>query len=55
MKQPLEYHFEGARDLSALIGHLQRMKQLGNESPLTFITRLQAYFAKFWLKIANKV
>lgn len=40
-KALLESHFGDARDLTSLIQDLQRIHQLSNESPLTFISRLQ--------------
>lgn len=46
IKTLLETHFGDSRDLSALIQDLQRMKQLPNESPLTFSSRLQTHEAK---------
>lgn len=42
----LENHFGDSRDLSALIQDLQRMRQMPNESPLTFAARLQTHEAK---------
>lgn len=42
----LESHFGDPRDLSSLIQDLQRMRQLPNESPLTFAARLQTHEAK---------
>lgn len=46
IKLLLENHFGDPRDLSSLINDLQRMRQLGNESPLTFGARLQTHLAK---------
>lgn len=42
----LENHFGDSRDLSSLIQDLQRMRQMPNESPLTFAARLQTHEAK---------
>lgn len=46
IKTLLENHFGDSRDLSAFIQDLQRMRQLPNESPLTFVARLQTHEAK---------
>ncbi|KAJ8982005.1 hypothetical protein NQ317_004092 [Molorchus minor] len=46
IKNLLENHFGDTRDLSALIQDLQRMRQLPNEAPLTFVARLQTHEAK---------
>lgn len=46
IKSLLENHFGDSRDLMSLIQDLQRMRQLPNESPLTFIARLQTHEAK---------
>lgn len=46
IKDLLENHFGDSRDLSALIQDLQRMRQMPNESPLTFAARLQTHEAK---------
>lgn len=46
IKSLLESHFGDARDLTSLIQDLQRLHQLNNESPLTFISRLQTHNAK---------
>lgn len=45
IKTLLENHFGDSRDLTSLIQDLQRMRQLPNESPLTFIARLQTHEA----------
>lgn len=50
IKSLLNLHFGDSRDLSSLIQDLQRMKQLPNESPLNFVSRLQTLNAKM---IAN--
>lgn len=42
----LETHFGDSRDLSSLIQDLQRLRQMPNESPLTFAARLQTHEAK---------
>lgn len=46
IKTLLESHFGDKRDLISLIQDLQRIRQLPNESPLTFIARLQTHEAK---------
>ncbi|KAJ8977201.1 hypothetical protein NQ317_011212 [Molorchus minor] len=46
IKNLFENHFGDTRDLSALIQDLQRMRQLPNEAPLTFVARLQTHEAK---------
>lgn len=46
IKQLLNLHFGDSRDLSSLIQDLQRLRQLSNESPLTFYNRLQVLNAK---------
>ncbi|KAJ8972922.1 hypothetical protein NQ317_010580 [Molorchus minor] len=46
IKTLLENHFGDTRDLMSLIQDVQRMRQLPNESPLTFIARLQTHEAK---------
>lgn len=46
IKQLLNLHFGDSRDLSSLIQDLQRLKQLNNESPITFFNRLQVLNAK---------
>lgn len=47
----LENHFGDSRDLSSLIQDLQRIRQMPNESPLTFITRLQTHEAKMYASV----
>lgn len=51
IKQLLNLHFGDSRDLSSLIHDLQRLKQLPNESPLTFFNRLQVLNAKMHASI----
>lgn len=51
IKQLLSLHFGDSRDLSSLIQDLQRLKQLPNESPLTFYNRLQVLTAKMHASI----
>ncbi|KAL1516270.1 hypothetical protein ABEB36_000189 [Hypothenemus hampei] len=46
IKQLLSLHFGDSRDLPSLIQDLQRLKELPNESPLTFYSRLQVLNAK---------
>ncbi|KAJ8912178.1 hypothetical protein NQ315_006145 [Exocentrus adspersus] len=46
IKQLLSLHFGDSRDLTSLIQDLQRMRQLPNESALTFFSRLQTHNAK---------
>lgn len=46
IKSLLETHFGDQRDLTSLIADLSRIKQLPNESPLTFVSRLQSHNAK---------
>lgn len=46
IKQLLSVHFGDSRDLTSLIQDLQRIKQLQNESALTFFSRLQTHNAK---------
>lgn len=46
IKQLLNLHFGDSRDLSALIQDLQRLKQIPNESALTFYNRVQVLNAK---------
>lgn len=46
IRQLLNLHFGDSRDLTSLIQDLQRLKQLQNESPLTFFNRLQVINAK---------
>ncbi|KAJ8951516.1 hypothetical protein NQ318_000212 [Aromia moschata] len=54
IKLLLESHFGDSRDLTALIQDLQRMRQLPNESPLTFISRLQSHEAKMHASIQKQ-
>ena len=51
IKQLLNLHFGDSRDLSSLIQDLQRLRQLANESPLTFFNRLQVLNAKMHASI----
>ena len=51
IKRLLNLHFGDSRDLSSLIQDLQRLKQLSNESPLTFFSRLQVLNAKMHANI----
>jgi hypothetical protein len=51
IKKLLNLHFGDSRDLSSLIQDLQRLKQLSNESPLTFFSRLQVLNAKMHANI----
>lgn len=51
IKQLLTSHFGDTRDLSSLIQDLQRVKQLPNESPLTFVNRVQVMNAKMHANI----
>lgn len=46
IKRLLNLHFGDSRDLSSLIQDLQRLRQLGGESPITFFNRLQVLNAK---------
>ena len=46
IRQLLTVHFGDSRDLTSLIQDLQRIHQLQNESPLTFVSRLQTHNAK---------
>lgn len=51
LKHLLNLHFGDSRDLSSLIQDLQRLKQLPNESPLTFYNRLQVLNSKLLANI----
>ena len=39
-------HFGGSRDLTSLIHDLQRLRQLSNESPLTFAHKVETHNTK---------
>lgn len=51
IKQLLNLHFGDSRDLTSLIQDLQRLRQLSNESPLTYFNRLQVLNAKMQANI----
>ncbi|KAL1487543.1 hypothetical protein ABEB36_015793 [Hypothenemus hampei] len=51
IKQLLNAHFGDTRDLSSLIQDLQRIKQISNESPLTFLNRIETLNAKIHANI----
>lgn len=55
IKALLETHFGDQRDLSSLIADLQRIRQLTNESPLTFVSRLQSHHAKMLSAINRQI
>lgn len=50
----LTVHFGDSRDLTSLIQDLQRIHQLPNESPLTFVSRLQTHNAKMYACIQQQ-
>lgn len=53
IRELLETYFTDTRDLNCLMADLQRMRQLSNESPLTFIARVQTHESKM-ISVINK-
>ncbi|XP_072380697.1 uncharacterized protein [Diabrotica undecimpunctata] len=51
IKNLLNLNFGDSRDLTSLIHDLQRLRQLSNESPLTFFNRLQVLNANMHASI----
>ena len=51
----MNLHFGDSRDLTSLIQDLQRLKQLPNESPLTFFNRLEVLNSKMHASIQKSM